>query len=222
MVIVIGVPVARRVGGGVGAGGLAVAIGAAVVEAGGTAQLVGTVGDDKGGDAVVLSVAEMGIGHAALLRRPGPVPVEDPDDRIDLEGSVDRLAEIEADAADAPGAAHGERTPTLDAADVALALRYLPDERVVVAADPLSADTLAAVVEAARWAEARLIVVTAAGSQTPGLPDDATVLEAPAEDAEGAFATLVGRYAAALDRGEAPAEAFAAASADAGWLAVEA
>jgi len=110
----------------------------------------------------------------------------------------------------------------LEAADIALALRYLPDYRTVVVGEPLPAEALAAVIDAARWAEARLVVVTADGSQPAGLPDDATVLESPPEDAEGAFASLVGRYAAALDRGVEPVDAFAAASAEAGWLAVEA
>jgi hypothetical protein len=53
-----------------------------------------------------------------------------------------------------------------------------------------------------------------------GIPDDATVLEAPAADPDGGFGAVVGAYAAALDRGTAPADAFAAASAGSGWSTV--
>jgi hypothetical protein len=91
---------------------------------------------------------------------------------------------------------------------------------VVVVAQPLSAEALGAVVAAARWAEARLVVVTWATDPPAAAPDDATVLEAPSEDAEGAFATMVGSYAAALDRGVAAREAFAAASDGVGWTTV--
>ena len=48
------------------------------------------------------------------------------------------------------------------------------------------------------------------------LPADATVLEAPDEDA-GAFARLVGRYAAQLDAGRGAAEAWQDALSDTGW-----
>jgi hypothetical protein len=46
---------------------------------------------------------------------------------------------------------------------------------------------------------------------------EATLIEAPEDDPDGAFAGLVGRYAAALDRGVAPAEAFRAVTAAGGW-----
>jgi hypothetical protein len=52
------------------------------------------------------------------------------------------------------------------------------------------------------------------------VPEDATVLESPDVDPDGAFGAVVGAYAAALDRGAAPAEAFASASAGSGWSAV--
>ena len=107
----------------------------------------------------------------------------------------------------------------LEAADLELALRYLPDYRVVVLAQSLDEAALAAARDAARWAGAQVIEVMAPGGEGTAL-DDATVLEAPAEDAEGAFASLVGRYAAALDAGTPPADAFAAASAGVGWAPV--
>ncbi|HEV7809953.1 MAG TPA: hypothetical protein VGO64_05085, partial [Candidatus Limnocylindrales bacterium] len=110
-----------------------------------------------------------------------------------------------------------EIAPALDAGDLSLALRYLPDYRVVVIATPLEASAEAAAVEAARWAGASIIVVSANAGQAPiGLPDDATVFEAPPHDEDAAFAAMVGRYAAALDAGLVPADAFANASVGAG------
>jgi hypothetical protein len=56
------------------------------------------------------------------------------------------------------------------------------------------------------------------GSRTStAIPSTATVLEAPSNGADGAFAAMVGRYAAALDRGEDPAAAFGQATDEAGW-----
>ena len=99
--------------------------------------------------------------------------------------------------------------PALEAADVDLGLRYLTDYRVVVLADPSTADVVAVAADAARWGEARLIVVVAAGRPAPdGLPGDAVVLEAPDADPDGAFADLVGAFAAALDAGDEPETAF--------------
>jgi sugar/nucleoside kinase (ribokinase family) len=220
MVVVIGIPFARRIRTEITAGGLAVAIARAAAEAGALVQLIGKVGVGPDGDAVVLAVAEAGVGHAALLREPIPVPIA-VDEDAGLDRSLDQVAGV-ADGEDpSPGGeAQDLASGSLDAADLALGLRYLPDYRVVVVADPLPGDALAAATEAARWAEARLVVVTAAGRELSGLPADATVLESPDEDAEAAFAMMVGRYAAALDAGAEPAEAFSSASAAAGWSAV--
>jgi hypothetical protein len=138
------------------------------------------------------------------------------------EGSLDTLAGLGAPDAEAQETAAVVDPPigsTLEAADLELALRYLPDYRVVILAQSLDEPALAAARDAARWAGAHVIELTAPGTDATTL-DDATVLEAPAEDAEGAFASLVGRYAAALDGGTQPAEAFAAASAGVGWAAV--
>ena len=110
--------------------------------------------------------------------------------------------------------------PVLEAADVELALRYLPDYRVLVIADPLPAASLEVAAAASRWSGAALVVLVPNGSEPPALGPDATILEAPDGDPDGAFAAVVGAYAAALDRGEEPAEAFATASATGGWAAV--
>jgi hypothetical protein len=204
------------------AAGLPVAIAGAAAVAGGDVQLIGKVGEGPDGDSVLLAVAAAGIGHVAVLR--------------DVEAVTIALDEASADLGDTPideiagldGSADGSRDeapagpvtgPALDAGDLALALRYLPDYRVVVIAQELDAAAVAAVVEAARWAGAALVVATPGAGATAGLPDDTTVLEAP-EHAEGAFAALVGRYAVALDQGKQPAAAFAGASSGSGWAPV--
>ncbi|HEY8437466.1 MAG TPA: hypothetical protein VIK65_02530 [Candidatus Limnocylindrales bacterium] len=199
--------------------GLPVSVARAAADAGAAVQLIGKVGEGPDGDAVLLDVAAAGIGHVAVLRDAEAVPVADTsgdDGRTDV--SIDQLSEIdEGDDGNASRRAP-RSTPILEAADLELALRYLPEYSVVVVAEPLDADALRAVVAAAGWGGARLVVIGAGDD----LPDDATVLEAPDDDAESAFADAVGRYAAALDRGVEPREAFAAASTGAGWEPVRA
>ena len=223
MIAVIGSPAGRHSPrGGVTAAGLPVAIAGAAAAAGGDVQLIGKVGEGADGDAVLLAVAAAGIGHVAVLRdieavivAADPAPEELGDAPIDeiagLDGSADGTPDEPASRS-----AHG---PALDAGDLALALRYLPDYRVVVIAQELDGAALAAVVEAARWAGAALVVATPGARVTADLPDDATVLEAPQDD-EGAFAALVGRYAVALDGGKQPAAAFDGASSGSGWAPV--
>ncbi len=66
------------------------------------------------------------------------------------------------------------------------------------------------------------MLLIATGTAEPvGLPAAATVLAAPSETDDRAFATLVGAYASALDRGADPGVAFAAATQGAGWEALE-
>jgi hypothetical protein len=220
VIVVVGSPTARQAATGIRAAGLPAAIARQIVAAGAGVQLVGKLGEGPDGDAVALSLAADGIGHVALQRVGAQVAVG-AGLRGD-DGSLDELAGLGTadDAADGrPGEDPAAGAPALEAADLELALRYLPDYRVVVLAQPLDEPALAAARDAARWAGAHVIEVIAPGEQGTAL-DDATVLEAPAEDAEGAFASLVGRYAAALDAGTSPADAFAAASAGVGWAAV--
>ncbi|MDL2335273.1 MAG: hypothetical protein QFC55_04505 [Chloroflexota bacterium] len=107
----------------------------------------------------------------------------------------------------------------LERADIELALGYVPECQVLVAAEPLSDDALSATAEAAAYHGAALICVAPAGAAPQAqLPDSATVLELPADDdAGGAFADLVGRYAAALAGGADPAEAWKSAVEKSGW-----
>lgn len=110
----------------------------------------------------------------------------------------------------------------LEAADIELGLSYLTDCRVIVVAEPLAEDALRAALDGARYYDAHVIVLPLPGAAPPAaLPETATVLEQPEEDA-GAFTGLVGRYAALLDDGRAPADAWRDALADTGWEQSEA
>ena len=195
------------------AGGIAVGVASAAAAAGADVQLVGKTGDDPAGEAALLDLAGRNVGHVAVLRDPSrPTPeTADP-------AAADATPFEDRDGAPAP-VPHADG-PLLEAADIELALRYLPDYRVLVVADPLPAASLDVAVAASRWNGAALIVLVPNGSEPPALNPDDTVLEAPDGDPDSAFASVVGAYAAALDRGEEPAEAFATASATGGWAAV--
>jgi hypothetical protein len=217
VIAVVGNPIGSIAGGGIVAAGLPAAVARAAVAAGGAVQLIGKLGEGSNGDAILLSLAADGVGHAALLRDPGSGDVGPIPAAADLgDGPLDELAGLDGTNGSHTGGAATPPGPTLEAADLELALRYLPDYDVVVVAQPLDPAALGAVAGAARWSGSQLIVL---GGADVAIPDDATVLEPPSEDAEGAFATLVGRYAAALDAGVPAERAFADASAAAGWAA---
>lgn len=217
MIVVLGSPLLETGSGRSRAGGLAVEIARAAAAAGGEVQLVGKVGEDPAGEAVLLDLAQARIGHVALIRDPSR-----PTGNGRLRLADDELGTEAVIGSEPPGTAvmHDATTaPTMEPADLDLALRYLPDYRVLVVAEELAGPALETAVAAAGWSGAALIVVVGAGDQA-GLPGEATVLERPAGDADDAFGGVVGNYAAALDRGEEPAEAFASASTGAGWSAV--
>jgi hypothetical protein len=114
----------------------------------------------------------------------------------------------------------GSGTPRLDAADIELGLSYVGDCRVLVVADALDGAALGAAVDGATYHRAALVVAApldAAGAAPP-LPDDATVLDVPADtEDDAAFAALVGRYAALLDAGRGASDAWRDAIAATGW-----
>ncbi len=168
----------------------------AAAAAGGHVALVGSVGDDADGDVVAIELGRAGIGHAALLRDPAGVTP-----RTAGEGEQ--------------GDAHGDPLPRLDAADIDLGLRYLAECQVLVVAEPLDEPALEVAASAARYHGAALIVVAEPGAATPQ-PEEATVLEMPDADG-GAFAELIGRYAALLDNGRGAAEAWHDAVSETGW-----
>ncbi len=219
------------------AAGLAARIALAAAAAGADVQLIGKVGDDAAGDAVVLALARGGVGHLALLRAPGETPVaavmaRRTGDDGDAEGLVATLlgdvldAETPGEPGDAPhpatepDVAAGPGLP-LEPADVSLGLNYLSDFRVVVAADPLEDAAARVVADATAFVEGTLVAVTVPGRRVPAAFETATVFEAPTDDPDGAFATLVGRFAAALDRGQPASAAFRDATTAGGWSPTE-
>lgn len=218
MIVVVGQPLFRATDEGAGVDGLPARIAQAAAANGRSIQLVGKVGEDSEGDAVVLALAAGGVGHAALLRdagRPTPRLTELVGDDVDTpdDGAGDPAsAEVPAESASG--------WPTLEAADVDLALRYLTEFAVLVLADPAEPEIVGVVVDAAGWVGARLVVVVRPGEAVPdGLPPDVIVFEAPDTDSDGAFASLVGAFAAALDDGDDPGEAFRSSIETDGWTA---
>ena len=199
MIAVIGIPRLRRADAGADAdvAGLAASIATAAAAAESRVELVGKIGDDDAGDAVLLAMSRRGVGHVATLRDPSrPTPVvldrdDDPDD-----GS----------AIDPSGASASAQAPELDAADVGLALRYLPELAVIVAVH-VAPDVVAETVSASGWARTALIVVADPASPAPeGLPDDALALAVDDVGELGGVGGAIGRYAASLDQGR-PADA---------------
>jgi sugar/nucleoside kinase (ribokinase family) len=194
------------------AAGRSVDVARGAIDGGARVELVGKVGDDPAGDDLMLALADLGIGHAAVLRdhaRPTPfVP-------IIASGDIDEV--LGEDAAMVPPAEPGAARPTVDAGDLDLALRYLTDHAVVVVAEPLDADALAVLRADAGYADAHLVLIIEPGSPLDRLSDGLTVLEAPDSDPDGVFGRTVGRFAAALDQGRPGAEALEQATAGAGW-----
>ena len=101
--------------------------------------------------------------------------------------------------------------PTLDREDLDLALRYLPDVRVIVLARP-SEELLGVAAAASGWTGAALIVIQQRGD---ALPDETALagvepiaIEAPSSDPDGAFAGLVASLAARIERGEPAGDAW--------------
>ncbi|HEY7522478.1 MAG TPA: hypothetical protein VH720_02315 [Candidatus Limnocylindrales bacterium] len=212
MIAVVGNPILRRASepaGNPDLAGTAALAAAAAVRAGAEVQLVGRAGDDPDGDAVVLALAGAGVGHAAVLRARVRTPVIEP---VPDAGVSDD--EREPEVADTPP------DPGLEPADVDLALRYLPDFRVVVVAPDVPSDVAEVADRAASWARATCIrlVWDAQPPRVPGGgPDRSIVLGAPPTDPDGVFASLVGVLAAAIDRGEDPGTAFRNVVAASGW-----
>jgi hypothetical protein len=212
VIVVVGSPLLGRSQDGPQPAGLSGSIAAAAATAGSTVELVGRVGEDADGEALVLALARAGVGHVALLRDPA---------RATPVVATNEIAVTEADPLDETHAAEPELPPglALEPADVDLALRYLTDYAVIVAVGPLASGALGVVGDAAGWSGARVIAVVAAGGPDvrSGLPADAIVLEASASDTDGAFGSMVGTFAAALDRGEAVEPAWEWSLAATGW-----
>ena len=209
MIVVVGSPRARLAQpGSIVAAGLAAHVALAAAAAGAPVQIVGRVGEDAAGEGALLDLAQRGVGHVAVLRDPArATPIDQPNATSDADAdAVVGGLDAEPDPVIAPLDA-----PSIDAADLELALRYLPDYRVIVIAEPVAADVLRVAASAVGWSGSALVVVGDASDFT-GLPDDVTVFARPDSDPDGAFAAMVGTYAAGLDRGDDPREAFTAAT----------
>ena len=222
MIVVIGQPVLTRLEGNPVATGSAARIALTAADRGAAVQLIGKVGDDPDGEALVLALAQGHVGHVALLRDPAhrtPVDV-DAADSIDQElSATDEFLAPEVGRAGGDGA----DSPGLDAGDIELGLRYLTEFRVVVVADELGDTALRVAADAAAWNNGTLLAVVPFGRPEPaGLPPDAIVLGAPVDDMDGVFDRLVGQLAAAIDAGADPQAAFREAVAGAGWEPAEA
>ncbi len=214
MIVVIGTPIGRLHDDVVVAGGTAARVALAAAGLGRTVQLVGKTGDDITADGVLLDLARGGVGHVALLRdsaRATPLEASSPD-------AIDEPEPDDDPATTTPSAPSSPPGPALEAADVELGLRYLTDFAVVVLAEPAEPATIAVVADATRWGEARMVLVVGAGQTLPsGLPDDVVVFESPASDPDGAFADLVGAFAASRDDGTEPGAAYRSSIASDGW-----
>ena len=193
MIAVIGIPRLRGEEAAADVAGLAASIATAAAAADSRVELVGKVGDDAAGDVVLLALGRHGVGHVATLRDPAhPTPLigaaeDDPDDRM-------------------PAGSSSDEAPVLEAADVGLALRYLPELGVIVTVH-VGGDVVDEAVSAAGWARTTLIVVVPSGAAAPdGLPPGALALAVDEVDDLGGAGAAIGRYAAAVDQGR-PAQA---------------
>ncbi|MEA2538283.1 MAG: hypothetical protein QOF11_2517 [Chloroflexota bacterium] len=199
------------------AAGLAAGIALAARDAGREVQLVGRVGEDPSGEAILLALAGAGIGHVATRRDAVHSTALVPSDE---EADADLLA----DPGDSPDTTWSSLGPpgsaTLDGGDLDLALRYLDGFSVVVVAEALESSSLEIVAAAAAYAGATLVVLAPEGTPGPA-PAEAIVIEAPGSDPDGVFARTVGRFAAALDAGVEPGGALEAAVAEEGWQRAE-
>ena len=204
MIAVIGVPRLRGTGREADVAGLAPAIAVAAAAAGSRTEFIGKTGDDSAGDLVLHGLARHNVGHVATLRDPSrPTPfVRSEDEPVDVDAS-DSSPSSDASGPFVDG-------PILEAADVGLALRYLPELAAIVTVHA-TPDVVAEAAAASGWAQTSLIVVVAPEAPVPeGLPPSAIVVAVADEDELGAGAgAAIGRYAAAVDRGEPSAEAYA-------------
>jgi hypothetical protein len=98
----------------------------------------------------------------------------------------------------------------LEAADLDLALRYLPDIHAIVLVGP-DGDLVGPASAAAAWSGAGLIIV-ADGETAPeaGVAPEAIVIEPPPRDEDATFAGLLAALATRLEAGDDPTTAWRA------------
>lgn len=154
-------------------------------------------------ESLAVSIAERAIAARATVQVVGIVPTGS-----DGDATLLKLA--------ATGIGHAAVLRTaarpLENADLELALRYLPDIGVVIAVE-LDSIVLATVSDGAAFTGASLIVVqphgaTEAAAADADLPASAIVIGAPGADPDATFAGFVADFAARLDAGAVPADAW--------------
>ena len=177
--------------------GLAALVALAAVDRGARVELVGTVGEDQAGDAVMVALGAAGVGHAAVLRDPAGVT---------------------------PGGAKRGPQPRLDAGDIGLGLQFVPECRVLVVAEDLDEAAASATIDAAAYHGAPVVAIVSPGAPVPDAWDrGATVLSAPEEEGDdepvelAPFARLVAGFALGLAEGRPVSEALSRAVSGAGW-----
>jgi hypothetical protein len=209
VIVVIGSTYLRGDGPDAVPDGLAGRLVLAAASAGAAVELIAKLGDDPAGDAVLIALARAGVGHVAVLRD----PVHPTAQRPVIEEVI--ADPIEGGEAPATWTVEPGLAPDLDADDVGLALRYLTEFRVVVAVHPTAGITRE-VAAAAAWGNAHLLIVTRPGDPAPtAIPAGSVVLEATDDGVEdSSIGSRLGVYAAAVDRGAAPGDAFAALTAE--------
>ena len=163
--------------------------------------VVGFLGAAGREGALALEVARRAAGSGARVEMVG---VASPDAAGDA-----RLLELAA-----AGVGHAtvvrSGADRIDAADLDLALHYLPDIRAIVLVGPDTSLVAPAAAESG-WSGAGLVLVNASDAtpDTSAIPQ-AIVLEPPASDPDGTFAGFVAALAARLDAGQDPAAAWKA------------
>jgi hypothetical protein len=167
--------------------------------------VVGVLGMDDG---LALEVARRAAGTGARTELVG---VASPD------GEGDRLLLGLAGAGIGHATVIRSTARGIEAADLELALRYLPDVRAIVLASP-GATLIGPATAAAAWSGATLVIVGPVDADGTTMLDAATsgatprrgpiVLEPPPRDPDGAFAGLVAALAVRLEAGEDPAAAW--------------
>jgi len=216
VIVVIGSPTALKKGKRIWPAGRSVAVADAARTAGAEVQLVGKVGDDMAGDAIVIELGRRQIGHSALARSesgltPAATAPAEPEE-LDEEAATDATVEP-ADDLQAPEATAGL---PLEAEDLKLALGYLPEIRTIVVAAPLADDAAKVVVDSAEYHEAAVVALVEPDAKAPKAFGTAIVLQSSSGPGE-VFDRLVGAFAARLDQGEQPGVALRDVVAAGGW-----
>ncbi|HYH92800.1 MAG TPA: PfkB family carbohydrate kinase [Candidatus Saccharimonadales bacterium] len=207
MIVVIGRPALRGSGVESRADGLAAQVATAAAAAGSQVEFIGKIGDDPTGDELLLAFARASVGHVATLRDAAhPTAVSPGPDGGDADGTDPTDPDEAIGGAPLP---LDDAGPVLEAMDIDLALRYLPDYGVIVVAHPTSQAVVDVAADAAAWAPAHLVVLLDPAGSSVEAPDTALVLAVDRRDGDG-IGPLVGRYAAAIDDGADPATAFRA------------